>query len=107
FQLRSPEHDLLSIIRRFPSLTSLKISIQSSECGHIFTALSSLDHLVHLNLSIDFVESVESNTDEDEHIEPIRPPQAQLKSVRALGLGLRITSHADLHWLNLPVTVPN
>lgn len=35
------------------------------------------------------------------------PPTARLSSMRALEMSLIFTTHADLLWLNLPVTMPN
>ena len=99
----------LSKATRFSSqflfLTSLNICLfQLTEVGPLFTALSQLHQLVHLNLKV----YLQSEEDEDEEELPPTPrPQAQMNSLRALELNLTISSHSDVDWLNLPVTMPN
>lgn len=47
-------------------------------------------------------------TDAPPETPPLLPPTCdQLRSVKSLQLILALTSHSQLHWLNLSVTVPN
>ncbi|KAH9402860.1 hypothetical protein TYRP_015623, partial [Tyrophagus putrescentiae] len=86
---------------QFRSLTSLTLwSIEPTEVGPLFSNLSQLHQLIHLEFVIDFREVT------DEFPLPARP-LAQLNSVRALDLQLHITSHSQIEWLNLPRTMPN
>ncbi len=90
---------------QFRFLTSLNIGIiQLTEVGPLFTALSQLHQLVHLNLEV----YLQSEEDEDEEeLPPVPRPQAQMNSLRALELYLAISSHSDVDWLNLSWTMPN
>ncbi len=90
----------LRLCNQFRSLTSLSIqksSWHSSEMGPLFTALSQLHQLVHLHWNVYF------GKDEVLSARPLTP----LKSLRALTLCLTFTSHSQVQWLNLPVTMPN
>ncbi|KAH9390658.1 hypothetical protein TYRP_022802, partial [Tyrophagus putrescentiae] len=99
----------LSMVRRlcsqFRFLTSLNIgSIHLTQVGPLFTVLSQLHQLVHLNLEVFW----QSEEDEGEEELPAAPrPLAQMNSLRALELRLNITFHSQVEWLNLPVTMPN
>ncbi len=86
---------------QFRSLTSLEINgIESTKVGPLFTDLSQLHQLIHLNFGVDFSEVKEEY--------PLSArPMAQLNSLRALELDLHITSHSQIEWLNLPRTMPN
>ncbi len=85
---------------QFRFLTSLKIcSIQLTEVVPLFTALSQLHQLVHLQLWV--------NLRSGEELPPPARPLAQLNSLRALELQLTISAHSEVQWLNLPVTMPN
>ncbi len=99
--------DATRLCSQFRSLTSLNINfIHLTEIGPLFTALSQLHQLILLVLVV--------NPDDDEEEElppppsPLPPrPLAQMNSLRALELYLSITSHSEIKWLNLPVTMPN
>ncbi len=103
---------LLPIFGRcFSSLTSVKFRLPPSRCRQLFEVLAAIDRLQHLSLAIDFRDSIScdgSSSDEEEvyDVRPIRRPKAELGAVKALDLDLAITGHADLEWLNLPVTMP-
>ncbi|KAH9394771.1 hypothetical protein TYRP_004828 [Tyrophagus putrescentiae] len=85
---------------QFCSLTSLSIvGIASTLVVPLFTALSQLHQLVHLELGVDLWTN--------EELPPLARPLAQLNTVRALELSLSISSHSQVQWLNLPVTMPN
>ncbi len=87
---------------QFRSLTSLTLStIASTEVGPLFSDLSQLHQLIRLSFRVYF-----SEVKEDELPLPARP-LVQLNSVRALELGLRITSHSQIEWLNLSWTMPS
>ncbi len=84
---------------QFRSLTSLSICyIVVTDFVLLFTALSQLHQLVHLQLEVDLT---------GDELPPPTRPLAQLNTVRALELHLTITSHSEVQWLNLPVTMPN
>ncbi|KAH9392674.1 hypothetical protein TYRP_005759, partial [Tyrophagus putrescentiae] len=85
---------------QFSSLTSFTIGdiCKPTEVVPMFTALSQLHQLVLLELGISW--------DSDEEFPPARP-LAQLKSLRALGLGMTIALHSQLEWLNLSWTLPH
>ncbi|KAH9402861.1 hypothetical protein TYRP_015624 [Tyrophagus putrescentiae] len=86
---------------QFRSLTSLDIKgIELTNVGQLFSDLSQLHQLIHLNCVINFRKVT------DEFPLPARP-LAQLNSVRALELRLLIASHSQIEWLNLPGTMPN
>ncbi|KAH9390902.1 hypothetical protein TYRP_006489 [Tyrophagus putrescentiae] len=60
-----------------------------------------LPQLVRLSLNVIW-------TDAPPETPPLLPPTCdQLRSVKSLQLILALTSHSQLHWLNLSVTVPN
>ncbi len=83
---------------QFRSITSLEIEnshIESTEVRHLFSHLSQLHQLIYLAIEINLSEVKETR------------PLARLNSVRALDLDLRITSHSQVEWLNLPWTMPN
>ncbi len=85
---------------QFRSLTSLSIfGIASTKVVPLFTALSQLHQLVHLQLGVDLWRN--------EELPPPARPLAQLNTLRALELSLSIDSHSEVQWLNLPVTMPN
>ncbi|KAH9402724.1 hypothetical protein TYRP_015475 [Tyrophagus putrescentiae] len=89
------------LISQFRSLTSLTLNtIASTEVGPLFSDLSQLHQLIHLKFGVDFSEGKEEF--------PLPAlPLVQLNSLRALELQLRITSHSQIEWLNLPRTMPN
>ncbi len=90
----------LRLCNQFRSLTSLSIQKYAGlnrEIGPLFTAFSQLPRLVHLNWMVYF------ENDEVLSARSLTP----LKSLRALALDLTITSHSQVQWLNLPVTMPN
>ncbi|KAH9402788.1 hypothetical protein TYRP_015545 [Tyrophagus putrescentiae] len=91
------------LISQFRSLTSLTFwSVEPTEVGPLFSDLSQLHQLIHLNIGVDFSEN------EEEELPPLPArPLAQLNSVRALELRLRINSHSQVEWLNLSQTMPN
>ncbi len=86
---------------QFRSLTSLALRrIVSTKVGPLFSDLSQLHQLIHLKFGVDFSEVKEEF--------PLSArPRVQLDSVRALDLHLRITSHSQIEWLNLPWAMPN
>ncbi len=85
---------------QFRSLTSLYIKkIKLTDFASLFTALSQLPQLVHLWLWADLKNG--------EKLPPPARPLAQLNTLRALELSLTISSHSEVQWLNLPVTMPN
>ncbi len=87
------------LISQFRSLTSLTFwPIEPTEVGPLFSNLSQLHQLIHLEFGVDFRE--------DENELPALP-LAQLNSVRALNLQLHTTSHSQIEWLNLPRAMPN
>ena len=103
--------DATRLCSQFRFLTSLKIeSIQLTEVGPLFTALSQLHQLVHLALGVYSEGDEEREKDEEDDEEELPPaprPLAQINSLRALELYLDIESHSEIKWLNLPVTMPN
>ena len=89
--------EALLLCNQFRSLTSLLIrDFMFTEVVQLFTALSQLYQLVHLEVCLSSKEEL-----------PPEGPMAQLKSLRALELDLVISSHSDIEWFNLPVTMPN
>ncbi len=89
----------LSVCTSFPNLSSLSLRVSTSRLSQLFSALSPLHRLQQLGLSIHFTD-----------INPERhfpPPQAQLRSVKALDLSLYLNSDFQVHWLNFSVTMPN
>ena len=91
------------LISQFRSLASLTFwSVEPTEVGQLFSDLSQLYQLIHLNFGVDFSEN------EEEELPPLPArPLVQLNSVRALELRLRINSHSQVEWLNLSQTMPN
>ncbi len=88
------------ICNQFRSLISLSIyAIYPAGFVSLFTALSQLHQLVHLELGVDLVS--------DEELPPLARSLAQLNTVRALELRLSISSHSQVQWLNLSETMPN
>ena len=84
---------------QFRSLTSLSLrNIESSKVGPLFTDLSQLHQLIHLEFGVDFSKEIPPPQ--------VRPP-VQLNSLQALELGLNITSHSQIKGLNLKETMPN
>ena len=96
----SPPLEVPHLCGQFRSLTSFTIGdiCKPTEVVPMFTALSQLHQLVLLELGISW--------DSDEEFPPARP-LAQLKSLRALGLGMTIALHSQLEWLNLSWTLPH
>ena len=93
-------HPVPLLCSQFSSLTYLNIlNIGVTDVVPLFTALSQLHHLVHLRLLVDLIIG--------EELPPAHRPLAQLNSVRAFELSLFISSHSQVQWLNLPVTMPN
>ncbi len=87
------------LCQQFPSLTSLAVKCpEPTHLRPLFTALSHLQQLVHLYLSIKL-----TGTQTEEELRPL----AQLTSLRALDLSLSITSHSQVSWLNLQKTLPH
>ncbi len=87
---------------QFRSLTSLSLyTIKSTKVEQLFSDLSQLHQLIHLNFGVDFGRVKKKL--------PLLPARslAQLNSLRALELHLSITSHSQIEWLNLPWTMPN
>ncbi|KAH9402787.1 hypothetical protein TYRP_015544, partial [Tyrophagus putrescentiae] len=100
-QLHYIDDQVPLLCSQFRSLTSLEIEgIKSTQVGPLFTDLSQLHQLTHLSFWVDFSKV------KNEFPLPARP-LAQLNSVRALDLRLRIASHSQIEWLNLPRTMPN
>ena len=88
------------LCNQFRFLTSLSLyPIKSTKVGQLFSDLSQLHQLIHLEIGVDF-DGVKKK------LPPARP-LAQLNSLRALELSLSITSHSQIEWLNLPWTMPN
>ena len=86
----------------FRSLTSLELyTIKSTKVGQLFSDLSQLHQLIHLNFGVNF-----GRVKKELPPLPARSLE-QLNSVRALELDLYITSHSQIEWLNLPWTMPN
>ncbi len=86
------------LCQQFPSLTSLAVKCpEPTQLRPLFTALSHLQQLVHLKLEI----RLTGNQTEEE----LRA-LAQLTSVRALDLGLELTSHSQVQWFNLQQILP-
>ena len=84
---------------QFRSLTSLSLwSIESTKVRQLFSDLSQLHQLIHLELGVDFSKEIPPPQ--------VRPP-VQLNSLQALELGLNITSHSQIKGLNLKETMPN
>ncbi|KAH9407340.1 hypothetical protein TYRP_012892 [Tyrophagus putrescentiae] len=103
--------DATRLCNQFLSLTSLDISlIQLTDIGPLFTDLSQLHQLVNLVLVVDPESDEEGEEDEEEDEEEIPPeprPLAQMNSLRSLELCLKIESHSEIEWLNLPETMPD
>lgn len=109
--------DLQLICVSFPHLNSLSIECTSrAECAQMIGLISQhLSHLLHLELYIDFRQTTnglnEEVADAGDNIENgqiILPLlTSPLLSVKILQLSVTMTSHGDLQWLNLPVTMPN
>ncbi|KAH9407094.1 hypothetical protein TYRP_012636 [Tyrophagus putrescentiae] len=94
--------DATRLCSQFLFLTSLNIgSIQLTEVGPLFTALSQLHQLVRLGLAV--------NRENYRELPARHPPRslAQMNSLWALELYLTISSHSDVDWFNLPWTMPN
>ncbi len=88
------------LCNQFRSLTSIFINgVGMTDVVPLFTSLSQLSHLVHLWLWVDFKNG--------EELPPPARPLAQLNTLKALELSLTISSHSEVEWLNLPVTMPN
>ncbi len=95
-------HPVPLLCSRFRSLTSLSIfGIAVTDVVPLFTALSQLHQLVHLELMVNW-----RSTHGGELPPPARPLE-QLNTVRALQLNLTIASHSQLEWLNLSWTLPH
>ncbi len=90
----------------FSSLSSLYVSfIETSHVGPLWTALSQLTQLIHLDIKVDFRKHSKIYS---ERKLPLPPrPLAQLNSLRALDLALFGTSHSQVSWLNLQWTMPH
>ncbi len=104
-------YDWTRFCSQFLFLTSFSICLnQLTEVGPLFTALSQLRQLVYLELLV-FPKSDEEGEEDEEEDEEVLPPAprplAQMNSLRVLDLYLTITSHSEIKWLNLPVTMPN
>ncbi|KAH9402794.1 hypothetical protein TYRP_015551 [Tyrophagus putrescentiae] len=82
----------------FRSLTSVtNWQMDSTKVGELFSNLSPLYQLIHLEIVVYF-----------NRVKEIPPrPLAQLNSLRALELNLHIASHSQIEWLNLAGTMPN
>ncbi len=85
----------------FPNLTSVRLFLKAKSITPAFSALAQLPQLAQLSLRISW-RYVPQN-----ELPPSPPLRAQLFSVKWLQLTLLPSSHSQLHWLNLPVTVPN
>ena len=102
YPLNYPGAPLSLFCSQFRFLTSLSIGSRvSTNVRQLFSDLSQLHQLIHLILYVDF-----SKVKKEEFPLPARP-LVQLKSLLALELHLRITSHSQIEWLNLPWTMPN
>ncbi|KAH9391451.1 hypothetical protein TYRP_007058 [Tyrophagus putrescentiae] len=91
---------LHSVGTNFPNLTSLTVRLNSTDCPKFLSSLSQLRQLFHLGLEINFYRK-----NAPQVLSP--RPSTPLTSVKVLSLGLKITTHRQLPWLNLPVIVPN
>ncbi len=102
-----PRRSIASVLTTYPALSSLELDIPPWQVHQVFADLASLGGsggggLFHLRLEVNFC-----NCSEEEDRRPfLPPPVAALSSVKALDLDLAVASHADLEWLNLPVTMP-
>ncbi len=94
--------ELLNLrLTTFPNLTSLILSLSAKSIRTAFSVFAQLPQLVRLSLNVIW-------TDVPPETPPLLPPPCdQLRSVKSLQLILALTSHLQLHWLNLSVTVPN
>ncbi len=130
--MSGPRRSIASVLTTYPALSSLALRIPPWLVRQVFADLASLGGggLFHLRLDVDFdgrfnfdhTGNIGSDDDslcsysynynegeaEDRWADwrPFRPPVAALPSVRALDLWVALTSHADLEWFNLPVTMP-
>ena len=94
-----PSNIVPLLCQQFPSLTSLSVKCQGpAHLRPLFTTLAHLQQLVHLSLEINLY----GNQTEEE----LRP-LAQLTSVRALDLCLKLTSHSQVQWLNFQWALPH
>lgn len=103
--------DRVSLLcERFRSLTSLAVCrVAEAQVGPLFTDISSLAKLAHLQLEVNFERGEEGQRaaeDEGEEAELPEPPTSRSPSTRALELKLVITSHEQVQWLNLAWTLP-
>ena len=94
--LYSRDCNLSDVCRKFPSLTSLALELPLANAESIFSKLATLQHLVHLKLSIKFGVS----TPDNHHFHP-------LLSVKGFELIFSCDSHDQLEWLDLPRTMPH
>lgn len=83
-----------------PSLTSLDVNITSNDLGLLFTALSRLLCLTHVNIKLDYSKQSLKNL-------WFRFALAPSISVKAIDLHLIINTHSQLKWLNMKNVFPN
>lgn len=92
----------MAIVSTFPSLATVNFSSKERSLSDHFTALSRLPKLVHLDLSMNFLENGDPFLD----VSLVRPV-AVLSSVQVLDLKLTINDHNQVEWLNLGRKMPN
>ncbi len=91
-------HPVPLLCSQFRSITSLFI-FKVTGVVPLFTALSQLHQLVHLELEV--------NLRNGEELPPPARPLTQLNTLKALELHLTISAHSQVQLLNLPVRMPN
>ena len=97
--------DVPLFCRQFPSLTTISVGCnETTQLGALFTALSTLPQLVHLELVLDWTGTLVE--DQLEERQPLRRPVTPLPNVRALNLALSFINHSQLQWFSLPAALP-
>ncbi|KAH9391702.1 hypothetical protein TYRP_022720 [Tyrophagus putrescentiae] len=102
----SLEENLQNLCAQFTSLTSISVHIYKMvEIVPVFTALTQLPRLIHLNLWIN-VNNVNAS-DVFFQKNPISGSLELLPSVQALNFNLNIRFHSQLKWMNLAQRLPS
>lgn len=98
--LKCNQDNLPLLCNMLPSLTSLDVNITSNDLGLLFTALSQLLCLTHVNIKLDYSKQSLENL-------WFRFALAPSISVKAIDLHLIINKHSQLKWLNMKNVFPN
>ena len=107
FRISVDSDDVSTLCRQLPFLISHSVGCKEArQLEALFTALSTLPQLVHLDMVL-FLKRQEGNQFEEPTPPPPPRPLAQLTALRVLELNLSLRSHEQMQWLKrLPVTMP-